>query len=73
MADYLVFTLHVDMVRAIAASLGLHFEGLGAAARHLHREGRIDSRLKKRLLDVETAYNITMHITELPGWSHKSW
>jgi len=63
MADLLVFGLHVELVRDVATSLGLHFEGLGAAARHLHREQIIDSKLKRRLLEVETAYNVTRHIT----------
>lgn len=40
-----------------------HFEGLGAAARVLFAEGFIDSKLKRKLISVDGAYNIARHIT----------
>jgi hypothetical protein len=64
MADLLVLSLHARLVREIAKNQAQHFEGLGAAARHLRRRGFIDSRLQRKLLGVETAYNVSRHITE---------
>ena len=64
MADFLVFTLHGALVRAAARHEECHFEGLGEAARKLWRNGRIGGALKKKLLAVETAYNVTRHITQ---------
>lgn len=65
MADLLVLGLHARIVRSIARAEAQHFEGLGAAARHLWRKGTIDNRLKKKLLALESAYNVTRHITEI--------
>ena len=63
MADLLVLDLHTRIVRNISKHEAIHFEGLGAAARHMWRKGVFDGRLKKKLLDLEAAYNITRHIT----------
>ena len=65
MACSLVFELHGDLVRCISSSCGLHFEGLGAAARHLGRLKLIDQHLKRKMLAIETAFNIVRHITSV--------
>ena len=67
MADLLVCDLHAKLVRAISAQQGAHFEGLGAAARHLGRQGLVDSRMKRKLLALEAASNVTRHITVVSG------
>ena len=63
MADLLLLGLAPSLCREASESFGTHFEGLGAAARHLHRCGRIDSKLKRRLIEVEVGYNLTRHVT----------
>ena len=63
MADLLLLGLAPALCREVSSSLGLHFEGLGAAARHLHRSKVIDSQLKRRLLEVEVAFNLTRHVS----------
>ena len=71
MACSLVFELHGDLVRCISTSCGLHFEGLGAAARHLGRQKLIDQHLKRKMLAIETAYNIVRHVTPVSASLHK--
>ena len=63
MADVLVLRLHVDLVRIAAESCGRHFEGMGSAARFLFREKRISQHMKRKLLSIEAAYNVTRHLT----------
>jgi hypothetical protein len=64
MADVLVAALHCDLLRDLAVLMGMHFQGLRAAASHLRCQG-LGGALIKRPCRVDDAFSISCHITEV--------
>lgn len=63
-APAILVTLHGRFFRIACAHVGRHFDGLGAAGRHLHREGIIDNRLKNRFLRLDIVAAYCRHASE---------
>lgn len=63
MAINLVAIAHGRALRQLSDFYGLHFQGLEAAIRFAKRHGRIHSMLARKLLNVETTFNILKHRT----------
>eukprot|EP00959_Pyramimonas_sp_CCMP1952_P407858 8547641-Pyramimonas_sp.AAC.1 len=59
----LVGDLHGALVRCLSDVRAKHFQGLSQAARDLHRQNRIPSKVKNQLLRLDWAHNIVRHIT----------
>ena len=62
-AGELVASLHGKCLRAAIDKLGKHKEGLSAAARDLFRAQLIDSSRKRKLLQIDSAFHLTRHIS----------
>eukprot|EP00929_Paragymnodinium_shiwhaense_P056373 TRINITY_DN28216_c0_g1_i2.p1 TRINITY_DN28216_c0_g1~~TRINITY_DN28216_c0_g1_i2.p1 ORF type:complete len:258 (+),score=34.76 TRINITY_DN28216_c0_g1_i2:110-883(+) len=60
-APSLIFHLHSALLRGLAARSDRHFEGLAQAARLL----KLPSRLRKRCMAVDTAFQLVRHITKV--------
>mmetsp|Transcript_50647 Transcript_50647/g.156781 ORF Transcript_50647/g.156781 Transcript_50647/m.156781 type:complete len:239 (+) Transcript_50647:94-810(+) len=63
MVDVLVLALHSDLFRVVSSYSGVHYQGLGVAARRLYREKTIDLPTKRKHLALAAAYNVSRHIT----------
>ena len=61
----LVIALHGKLLRNLALSEGVHFQGLRVAAAALRRTGRLSNTLARKLTAVDTAYNVCRHITSV--------
>eukprot|EP00929_Paragymnodinium_shiwhaense_P086603 TRINITY_DN47100_c0_g1_i4.p1 TRINITY_DN47100_c0_g1~~TRINITY_DN47100_c0_g1_i4.p1 ORF type:complete len:288 (-),score=35.13 TRINITY_DN47100_c0_g1_i4:1729-2541(-) len=63
MAAAIITELHGSILRRLADDQGCHFEGLQQAARCARARKRIPNSLAKKLVMLDTAYNIVRHIT----------
>ena len=66
MADLLIYALHGRALRALAAGLGTHIQGIQQGARTARQKGRISSRMCKKLLALGAAFGLLRHATA-PG------
>ena len=65
-AASLIHELHGRLLRHLAAQQQTHFEGLAVAARQLRKQGIGSSRTwRRRLREVDVAYNFVRHITSI--------
>jgi hypothetical protein len=65
MADSLVFEIHGKLLRCIARSSGVHYQGLRGAASHLRRQRIITPGLAKQLGRVDDAFAVLRHISSV--------
>jgi hypothetical protein len=63
-AAQLIFQLHGEVLRGVAAREGQHFQGLRSAAGYLRRRGRISNQSAKKLVRVDDAFAVVRHISE---------
>ena len=61
----LVIALHGKLLRNLALSEGVHFQGLRVVVAALRRTGRLLNTLARKLTAVDTAYNVCRHITSV--------
>jgi hypothetical protein len=64
MAAALVSELHGAALRHMSAELGVHVQGLAQAARLARQAGWVSNSLAKKLIQLDTAYNVCRHITK---------
>ena len=57
--------LHGSAMRMLSDITEQHHNGLEIAARHARNQGRISSRMYKKLVNVSVAYNVVRHITRM--------
>jgi hypothetical protein len=62
-AAALLLELHGNLLRAASASQSLHFEGLGAAGRHLFRIGAIPPKTKYQFIKLDYMCAFVRHIS----------
>merc|ERR1712176_1139123 len=60
----IVYDLHGQLLRSMASALGVHCEGLTQAARLARAKRRIDNQMAKRIVNLDTCYNVLRHITQ---------
>ena len=65
MASLLLLELHGRLLRELASSTGIHFQGQQQEARWLHKSGRSTTTISWRLRNIDVAANIVRHITQL--------
>jgi NACalpha-BTF3-like transcription factor len=65
MASLLLLELHGRLLRELASSTGMHFQGLQQAGRWLHKSGMSTTTINRRLRDIDVAANIVRHITQV--------
>eukprot|EP00971_Amphidinium_carterae_P067197 1330281-Amphidinium_carterae.1 len=59
----IISQLHGALLRAAASHSGSHFQGLGQVARR--RDLQLSTRIRRKLLAIDGAFNICRHITEI--------
>ena len=64
-ASAIIFELHGSLLRMMSLSSGVHYQGIAQAARQLRARGKLCRRTTKKLIELDYAYNITRHITEI--------
>ena len=64
-AEMLIYHLHCSLLRTVASTTQLHFQGLAQAARHLRVRGLVSSTVAKKLQNIDGAYNLCRHITSV--------
>ena len=64
-AEGLLMGLHGSALRMLSDASEMHFQGLGMAARMARKQGKISTRMCRKLLDVATAYNLVRHVTRM--------
>lgn len=67
----LIASIHAQALRMVAPAFG-HFQGLAQMSQTLRRDHRIPARLARRLQRVDSAYQITRHITSASATSFQS-
>uniref|UniRef100_A0A7S2NVB7 Uncharacterized protein n=1 Tax=Zooxanthella nutricula TaxID=1333877 RepID=A0A7S2NVB7_9DINO len=65
----LVARLHGTLLRQLADDVGVHYQGLRAAASALRRSQRISTRTAKRLVMIDHAFAMCRHITSVSSAS----
>ena len=61
----LVCGLHGHSLRRLVCSTGTDFKGLQQAARQCRRRGLISSRIAKKLIALEAAFNVLRHVNSV--------
>ena len=64
-ACVLIAGLHGRMLRELSAHTGVHFQGLHHAAALLRKRGGITARSQRRLRQLDDAFNLNRHVTEV--------
>ena len=54
--------LHGHVLRKLAADTGVDFMGLEQAARFCRKAGYIDNRISKKIVALDTAFNVVRHL-----------
>lgn len=62
-AASIIFQLHGKCLRLLCDDLHSHFDGISSAARAAHRQNRITSSLKRKIIELDVAYHITRHVS----------
>ena len=61
-ANVILFELHGALLRMACQKLNRHFDGLSQCSRTMHKEGRIDSAMKKTLINLDITMSFIRHV-----------
>eukprot|EP00929_Paragymnodinium_shiwhaense_P095721 TRINITY_DN5699_c0_g1_i8.p1 TRINITY_DN5699_c0_g1~~TRINITY_DN5699_c0_g1_i8.p1 ORF type:complete len:193 (-),score=33.28 TRINITY_DN5699_c0_g1_i8:617-1195(-) len=65
MAHQLIFDCYTACLRICSARADAHYAGLAAASRLLRRQGRISNKMAKKLVHLDSAFNLLRHATTI--------
>ena len=65
MASLLLLEIHGRLLRDLASSTGIHFQGIQQAGRRLQKNGKSTTTISRRLRNIDIAANIVRHVTQV--------
>ena len=72
MASLLLLELHGRLLRELASSTGIHFQGQKQGSAMAAKNGRSTTTTSRRLRNIDVATNIVRHITQVSYDAHNN-